>query len=65
MHPGDPYDVLKLLAEKVEFTRPSPRLMASIIRAVGIEHLLPAATAAGDAASLAPNRRGHAAQQDS
>src|SRR5277367_609345 len=43
VHPGDPYDVLKLLAEKVEFTRPSPRLMASIIRAVGIEHLLPAA----------------------
>src|ERR1700759_1111523 len=43
VHPGDPYDVLKLLAEKVEFTRPSPRLMASIIRAVGIEHLPPAA----------------------
>src|SRR5882762_11425362 len=43
VHPGDPYDVLKLLAEKVEFTRPSPRVMASIIRAVGIEHLLPAA----------------------
>jgi cyclopropane-fatty-acyl-phospholipid synthase len=40
--PGDPYELLKLLADKVEFTRPSPRLMASIIRAVGIEHLLPA-----------------------
>src|ERR1700742_2613550 len=43
VHPGDPYDVLKLLAEKVEFTRPSARPMASIIRAVGIEHLLPPA----------------------
>src|ERR1700727_306571 len=42
VHPGDPYDVLKLLADKVEFTRPSPRLLASIIRSVGIEHLLPA-----------------------
>ena len=28
VHPGDPYDVLKLLAEKVEFTRPSPRSVA-------------------------------------
>jgi cyclopropane-fatty-acyl-phospholipid synthase len=41
VHPGDPYDLLKLLADKVEFTRPSPRLMANIIRSVGIEHLLP------------------------
>src|ERR1700737_3499000 len=39
---GDPYELLKLLADKVEFGRPSPRLLASIIRAVGIEHLLPA-----------------------
>jgi cyclopropane-fatty-acyl-phospholipid synthase len=42
VHPGDPYDLLKLLADKVEFTRPSPRLLARIIRSVGIEHLLPA-----------------------
>ena len=42
VHPGDPYDLLKLLADKVEFTRPSPRLMANIIRSVGIERLLPA-----------------------
>ena len=40
--PGDPYELLKLLADKVEFGRPSPRLLASIIRAVGIEHLVPA-----------------------
>ena len=31
--PGDPYELLKLLADKVEFGRPSPRLLASIIRA--------------------------------
>src|ERR1700731_1404173 len=40
--PGDPYELLKLLADKVEFGRPSPRLLASIIRAVGIEDLVPA-----------------------
>ena len=43
VHPGDPYELLKLLADDLEFTRPSPRLLASIIRSVGIEHLrLPA-----------------------
>src|ERR1700758_864655 len=42
VHPGDPYELLKLLADKVEFTRPSGRLLASIIRSVGIEHLVPA-----------------------
>src|ERR1700759_1033475 len=40
--PGDPYELLKLLADKVEFGRPSARLLASIIRSVGIEHLVPA-----------------------
>jgi cyclopropane-fatty-acyl-phospholipid synthase len=42
VHPGDLYDLLRLLADKVEFTRPSPLLMANIIRSVGVEHLLPA-----------------------
>ena len=42
VHPGDPYELLKLLTDKLEFTRPSPRLLASIIRSIGIEHLLPA-----------------------
>jgi cyclopropane-fatty-acyl-phospholipid synthase len=40
--PGDPYELLKLLADKVEFTRPSARTMAGIIRSVGIERLVPA-----------------------
>ena len=39
VHPGDPYALLKYLAENLEFTRPSPRLLASIIRATGREHL--------------------------
>jgi len=42
VHPGDLYELLRLLADKVEFTRPSPLLMANIIRSVGVEHLLPA-----------------------
>src|SRR6201995_4043989 len=40
--PGDPYELLKLLADKLEFSRPSARLLASIIRAVGVQHLVPA-----------------------
>ena len=39
VHPGDPYELLTLLADDLEFTRPSPRLLASIVRSVGIEHL--------------------------
>ncbi len=39
---GDPYELLKLLADKVKFSRPSARLLAGIIRSVGIEHLVPA-----------------------
>ncbi len=43
VHPGDPYELLKVMADNFAFTRPSPRLLASIIRSVGIEHLRPAA----------------------
>jgi cyclopropane-fatty-acyl-phospholipid synthase len=43
VHPGDPYDLLTLLADKLDFDRPPPRLLANIIRSIGIEHLLPAA----------------------
>jgi cyclopropane-fatty-acyl-phospholipid synthase len=39
VHPGDPYELLKLLADDLKFTRPSPRLLARIVRSVGIEHL--------------------------
>jgi cyclopropane-fatty-acyl-phospholipid synthase len=41
VHPGDPYELLKFLADNLEFTGPSPRLLASIIRSVGIAHLRP------------------------
>lgn len=43
VHPGDPYELLKLLADKLEFARPSPRVLANIIRSIGFEHLVPTA----------------------
>jgi cyclopropane-fatty-acyl-phospholipid synthase len=41
VHPGDPYDLLKALAEKMDFKRPSARVLAQIVRSIGIEHLKP------------------------
>jgi cyclopropane-fatty-acyl-phospholipid synthase len=43
VHPGDPYELLNVLADKLEFKRPSPRMMANIVRSIGFEHLLPIA----------------------
>lgn len=43
VHPGDPYELLKALADKVEFKRPPIRVLANIVRSIGFEHLLPIA----------------------
>ncbi|OMC07863.1 cyclopropane-fatty-acyl-phospholipid synthase [Mycolicibacter heraklionensis] len=43
VHPGDPYRLLKALADELHFKRPSPRVMANIVRSIGIEHLVPIA----------------------
>ncbi|CAA0133697.1 putative fatty acid methyltransferase [Mycolicibacterium vanbaalenii] len=43
VHPGDPYDLLSALAEKLQFKRPSARVLANVIRSIGIEHLRPIA----------------------
>jgi cyclopropane-fatty-acyl-phospholipid synthase len=43
VHPGDPYQLLKLLADRVDFKRPSARVLANVVRSIGIEHLLPVA----------------------
>ncbi len=43
VHPGDPYDLLRALAEKLNFKRPSARVMANIVRSIGFEHLVPIA----------------------
>src|SRR3979409_251581 len=43
VHPGDPYELLKALADKMDFKRPPARVLAAIIRSIGIEHLRPIA----------------------
>lgn len=43
VHPGDPYELLKALADKMAFKRPPARVLANIVRSVGFEHLLPVA----------------------
>src|ERR1700739_4038514 len=41
--PGDPYQLLKALTDRVNFPRPSARVLANVVRSIGIEHLLPIA----------------------
>jgi len=43
VHPGDPYELLKTMDTKVDFHRPPARMLAHIIRSIGLEHLLPIA----------------------
>ena len=43
MHPGDPYDLLRALADKLDFKRPPARVLANIVRSIGFEHLKPIA----------------------
>ncbi|MCF6390372.1 class I SAM-dependent methyltransferase [Mycobacterium sp. MBM] len=41
VHPGDPYDLLRALADKMAIRRPPARVLANVISSVGIEHLVP------------------------
>src|ERR1700739_4543653 len=43
VYPGDPYQLLEDLTDRVEFKRPSARVLANVVRSIGIEHLLPVA----------------------
>src|SRR6201990_2451717 len=43
VHPGDPYELLRALADKLDFKRPSARVLANIVRSIGFEHLRPIA----------------------
>ena len=43
VHPGDPYELLKALADALVFRMPPPRETARIIRSIGIRHLRPIA----------------------
>ncbi len=43
VHPGDPYELLKALADDLVFERPPVRTMVDIVRSIGVEHLRPIA----------------------
>ena len=43
VHPGDPYELLNVLADRLEFKRPPARVLANIARSIGFEHLKPIA----------------------
>src|SRR5258705_887278 len=43
VHPGDPYELLRALADKMDFKRPPARVLANIVRSIGFEHLMPIA----------------------
>ncbi|BBX75780.1 class I SAM-dependent methyltransferase [Mycobacterium shinjukuense] len=43
VHPGDPYQLLVTLTDRVNFKRPSARVLANVVRSIGIENLLPIA----------------------
>jgi cyclopropane-fatty-acyl-phospholipid synthase len=41
VHPGDPYDALKLLQNHTKFRRPAPAEVVSIVRSLGVANLKP------------------------
>jgi cyclopropane-fatty-acyl-phospholipid synthase len=43
VHPGDPYQLLRTLTHQLDFKRPPARVLAQIIRSIGLEHLKPIA----------------------
>ncbi|WP_343602744.1 class I SAM-dependent methyltransferase [Mycobacterium sp.] len=43
VHPGDLYPLLASLADRMEFKRPSPMVLAAMIRSIGIDRLMPVA----------------------
>ena len=63
VHPGDPYALLKALADKLEFKRPPARVMANIVRSIGFEHLKPIAPPPQEASAAVASDRGRAAAQ--
>ena len=44
VHPGDPYELLRALAQKMDFKRPPARVLANIVRSIGFERLMPIAS---------------------
>ncbi|KUI33208.1 cyclopropane-fatty-acyl-phospholipid synthase [Mycobacterium sp. IS-1742] len=43
VHPGDPYELLRALTEKMKFTLPPPKVLRDIVRSIGLEHFKPIA----------------------
>ncbi|SFR70352.1 cyclopropane-fatty-acyl-phospholipid synthase [Agromyces sp. CF514] len=43
VHPGDPYELLAALADELVFKLPPPRVVAQVVRSIGVEHLRPIA----------------------
>jgi cyclopropane-fatty-acyl-phospholipid synthase len=43
VHPGDPYQLLKTLTDRVQFKRPPARVLANVVRSMGLERLVPVA----------------------
>ncbi|CQD05454.1 cyclopropane-fatty-acyl-phospholipid synthase [Mycobacterium europaeum] len=43
VHPGDPYELLKTLTDRVQFKRPPARVLAHVVRSMGLERLVPIA----------------------
>jgi cyclopropane-fatty-acyl-phospholipid synthase len=43
VNPGDPYELLRALSDKLATKRPPARMLANIIRSIGFEHLVPIA----------------------
>lgn len=43
VHPGDPYPLLRTIADELELKRPSARVLAHIVRSIGLQHLKPIA----------------------
>ena len=41
VHPGDPYELLKALNDDVTIARPPARVLAEIVRSIGVTHLKP------------------------
>ncbi|WP_439330701.1 class I SAM-dependent methyltransferase [Mycobacterium scrofulaceum] len=43
VHPGDPYRLLATLTDRVQFKRPPARVLANVVRSMGLERLVPVA----------------------
>ncbi|WP_197508469.1 class I SAM-dependent methyltransferase [Mycobacterium sp. E735] len=43
VHAGDPYQLLKTLTDRVQFKRPPARVLANVVRSMGLERLVPVA----------------------